>query len=165
MGLDKAGKTSILRSLQGKTELSAFTQLDPTFGLNRAFIEDEEKEYTIFDFGGQEAYVQDYLSNLDTFLAGTDKVIFVFDMQDMDRSRLAMAYLDNILKYFDANGMKVPVSVFFHKVDRDSPEKLESLTRAAHELVGMISGMVPPGFEIEYYTTHLLTLFRKERIK
>nr|MDO8115495.1 ADP-ribosylation factor-like protein [Candidatus Sigynarchaeota archaeon] len=76
MGLDKAGKTSILLCLKGKTEISAFTQIPPTFGLSRDFIEDGSKEYAIFDFGGQEAYIEGYMSNLDVHLAETDKVIF-----------------------------------------------------------------------------------------
>nr|MDO8119465.1 hypothetical protein [Candidatus Sigynarchaeota archaeon] len=91
--------------------------------------------------------------------------IFVIDMQDMSRITIAVEYLDKILHYIASKGMNVHVSVFFHKMDKGTPEDRPILERKASDLADQISNTIPRGLAVEFFTTNIFTVFQKERIK
>ena len=166
MGLDAAGKSSILLSLKNDTRLSSYCKLGPTLEVSRAIIDDDENEFFIFDFGGQKKLIDGYLQRLDEYLAEVDKIIFVIDINDVDRHQLAMDYLKQILDHLDAENMNVTISIFFHKYDKSLPvQQLTNLDATAQELVENISRIVPTGIHVEFFKTSIFTVFQKTIMK
>lgn len=117
MGLDKAGKTSILLSLEKNTNLLSYCSLKPTPGINIVNLEDINSQFSIWDFGGQAQYRADYLENMDKYITGVDKIIFVLDVQDIERYELALQYLKDIVDCIKINEQNIDFSVFLHKFD------------------------------------------------
>lgn len=166
MGLDAAGKSSIILSLKNDTRLSSYCSLNPTLEINREIVKDEGNEFYIFDFGGQKNLIDEYLLQMDEHFAGVDKIIFVIDIQDIDRFQLATDYLKQVIDYLATNQINAPVSVFFHKYDKSLPIKdLTRLDNVTQELVENISCIVPPGIHIEFSKTSIFTVFQKTIMK
>ena len=166
MGLDAAGKSSILLSLKNDTRLSSYCVLNPTLDIKREIIEDEDNEFYIFDFGGQKTLVDGYLQRLDEHLAGVDKIIFVIDVQDIDRFQLATDYLKQVLDYLPTMQIHPQVSIFFHKYDKSLPsQELTRLDTTIQELVENISCIIPQGVHVEFSKTTIFTVFQKMIMK
>lgn len=91
LGLDNAGKTTILNQLKGTEEI---TQTIPTIGFNVETLQYKNIKFQVWDLGGQTSirpYWRCYYPN-------TDAVIFVVDSTDTERLMIAkqelMAMLD-----------------------------------------------------------------------
>ncbi len=174
MGLDDAGKSSILLSLQSETRLSLYLDLTPTLDIKRSVVTDDHNEFFIFDFGGQEALRDGYLKNLDMHLGDVDKVIFVIDVKDTKRHAVAVDYLAKIAKYLESNpnlkvksgSRLVPVSIFFHKHDSlPGGKEDKSLDPITRELTDAVSRVMPEGYPYEIHKTTIFAQFMKTRIK
>ena len=98
MGLDGSGKTSIILSLQQKTNLMSFFSLKPTQGLEIVKLKADEKIFACFDFGGREKFREYYIENFDKYIQEVDKLIYVIDVQDVERYELALKYLESIIE-------------------------------------------------------------------
>jgi small GTP-binding protein len=125
MGLDNAGKTSMLESLSGKTNLGEIVDLDPTHGVDIRKIESETFNLVVWDFGGQIDHRNDYFQSPEEYFLQIDLLIFVLDMQDQARYDEAYAYFSriiDILLYFNETPY---VLIFQHKSDPDVNSKPE----------------------------------------
>ncbi len=178
MGLDAAGKSSILLSLQSDTRLSSYLDLAPTIDISRGVVMDDQNEFFIFDFGGQETLRNGYLENLDQHLGEVDKVIFVIDIKDTERHALAIDYLSKIVTYLAGHpkpmpkpeqkqGQRyVPVSIFLHKYDPLPGGKEDrTLEPFARSLAGAIARVMPVGMPYEIHHTTINVQFQKTRVK
>ena len=165
LGLDNAGKTSILLSLRKNTNLLSYIALKPTAGLNIVNLEEGDKIYNIWDFGGQERYRKEYLKNLKKYFDQVDKIIFVIDVQDIDRYELALEYIKDIVEYIKNKGIKVDFSVFFHKFDPNL-EKLDQFTEKviSTKLISKIKNIMPSKFNYKIFKTTIFTVFQKQLI-
>jgi len=118
LGLDNAGKTSIIRAI---TKRFGFEEelagIMPTKRIARDHFKFLGLEITRQDFGGQAQYRQDYLKNPGKFLAGTDLVIYVIDAQDHKRYSESLDYLDQIIIFFKEEQLNPPIAILFHKFD------------------------------------------------
>jgi small GTP-binding protein len=115
MGLDNAGKTSILLSIARKYDP---LKLRPTLGADRSLIDVLGFKITRLDLGGQEKYRKTYLDENSEVLFGTDLLIYVVDVQDSERFSESVAYFDDIAKYYEEKKENNPLLVvFFHKSD------------------------------------------------
>ncbi|MFQ5980023.1 MAG: ADP-ribosylation factor-like protein [Candidatus Heimdallarchaeota archaeon] len=115
LGLDGAGKTSFLLTLGKK--FSAISGLKATKGIERDSINLLGLEISLWDFGGQQAYRERYISKTKD-LEGLDVLFFVLDAQNGKRIDESIAYLESILtsaKDFDRNHL----IVCLHKADPD----------------------------------------------
>ncbi len=79
LGLDNAGKTTILKTLSEED----ITHIMPTKGFNIKNLAHEDFKLTVWDVGGQKA-LRPYWAN---YFQGTDALVFVID--SADRKRLA----------------------------------------------------------------------------
>jgi small GTP-binding protein len=124
VGLDNSGKTSIAYSLRGTRNLPTFCKTKPTVGRNIVSIIAYDSEYKIWDLGGQEAYRMEYLKKMETYFEGFNKLIFVFDVQDVDRYKLALDYYNDIINLLKdtKNKSDFEISIFLHKFDPDLAE-------------------------------------------
>ncbi|NVM28673.1 MAG: 50S ribosome-binding GTPase [Candidatus Helarchaeota archaeon] len=122
VGLDNAGKSTILLTLKRRTNLPFIAELEPTKGIVTEQFETPECVYHCWDFGGQASFRESYLKKPEVF-AETDKLIYVIDIQDDARFEQSLNYLGEILDLMKQMGEKSKFSIFLHKFD---PELLES---------------------------------------
>jgi ADP-ribosylation factor-like protein 2 len=118
IGLDNSGKTSILNCLKGIKGISAFNNPMPTKGLDVQSFEALNSKYAIWDLGGQEAYLDDYFNDFKKIVKGTNKIIYVIDIQDTKRYDSALKYLRNVINSIEES-KNIDFSVFLHKFDPD----------------------------------------------
>ena len=114
-GLDDAGKTSIILSLQ--REFSKIAVLSPTRGAQRRVFDFLGKEIAEWDLGGQISYRISYLKNPGKFFDGTEIAIYVIDIQNKPRIPEAISYFKDVVDQFNELEIEPPIYVFFHKYD------------------------------------------------
>jgi small GTP-binding protein len=122
VGLDNAGKTSIILSLL--REISKFATIKPTRNAERRTFEFLGMNISEWDLGGHERYRTYYLENFELVFRGTDILIYVIDIQDNKRIIESCNYLNQIITNLGEIKLESPIYVFFHK---DDPDKTESI--------------------------------------
>ncbi|MFW9771453.1 MAG: ADP-ribosylation factor-like protein [Candidatus Thorarchaeota archaeon] len=117
-GLDNAGKTSILTALDKKYDFhKEVISLTPTIRVEYHATEFLGQRVIFWDCGGQQKYRELYQSKPNFYFDGTDLLLYVIDVQDKERYKISLEYLEMILGYFIVNNIDVPVIVTFHKYD------------------------------------------------
>ncbi len=160
LGLNNSGKTSIVISLQKTTNLLSYTSLKPTKGIERTQFEDKKTEFNIWDFGGQEKYRREHLERLPDYIAGTDKIIYVIDIQDEKRYVLAVEYLGKIIKILQSEKYMVKLSIFLHKFDTNYEIDEDTLIG----LVNIIEEKIPNNYNHDISKTTIFTVFKKDSL-
>ncbi len=117
VGLDAAGKTSILRALEGT--YSGLDQIKPTLGTERSDFEIMGFQIKNWDLGGQERYRKEHLQGYKDVLLATDFLIFVLDIQNDKRFEEAEIYFDDVILALKRLKIKCPVLLCLHKADPD----------------------------------------------
>ncbi|MFX1278173.1 MAG: ADP-ribosylation factor-like protein [Promethearchaeota archaeon] len=129
-GLDDAGKTSIILSLQ--REFSKIAVLSPTRGAQRRVFDFLGKEIAEWDLGGQISYRISYLKNPGKFFDGTEIAIYVIDVQNKPRIPEAMSYFKDVIDQFRELEIEPPIYIFLHKFDpalrRGAPNEMRDLS-------------------------------------
>jgi len=169
MGLDNSGKTSIVLCLKGVKNLSAFSDIKPTRGLEINSFNTMGSDFNIWDFGGQEQYREDYFKNFKNHIKGTNKLIYVLDIKDIsnDRERydLSLKYLGKIIALLKKNKLSPDFSLFLHKIDPDMESiKKEIREEVIQTLIKQIEDLIPPDFPHQIYKTSIYTVFQKSII-
>ncbi len=161
MGLDGSGKTALILSLRGHKNLLSFYSLQPTPGLNTI----QDLRATFWELGGQIIYREEYLKNPRHYLEGTDKLIFVIDVQDIKRYQEALQYLSQILAPLMTEKLLTNLIIFLHKFDPVLDHPDDFTEAMVHErLVGKIVAMVPPMINCQIYKSSIFTVFQKSLI-
>jgi len=107
LGLDNAGKTSILKKLSDE-EIS---HIMPTQGFNIKSISQDGFKLNVWDIGGQQSirtYWKDYFDN-------TDALIYVIDSADRRRVQETGVELNKLLE--EQKLAAIPLLIFTHKQD------------------------------------------------
>ncbi|KAI9363948.1 ADP-ribosylation factor-like protein 3 [Zopfochytrium polystomum] len=107
LGLDNAGKTSILKRLACED----ITEVKPTQGFNIKSVHQDGLKMNVWDIGGQEA-IRAYWRN---YFDSTDVLIYVIDSSDRRRLEETGQELNQLLEESKLSG--VPVLVFANKQD------------------------------------------------
>jgi GTPase SAR1 family protein len=144
MGLDNAGKTSIITAITKRFgfEEEVF-KLMPTRKIARDAFRFLGVEFIRMDFGGQSQYREEYLKYPSKYISGTDLIYYVIDAQDLDRYVETIDYLDEILLYLKEEQEYPPICILFHKLDPQIIKDMElnkriltlkqALTRYSHD--------------------------------
>ena len=116
LGLDNAGKTTVLESLKllFASDKAGSVPLDsilPTVGLNMGRLEAHGCDVTLWDLGGQ----QSFRSIWDKYYEDADVLIYVVDAADEERFDEARLTLQTLLEHPEAS--KLPVLVLANKSD------------------------------------------------
>ena len=165
VGLDNAGKTSILLSLKGIKNLRKFASVNPTRGSDTATFIAFDAGYNIIDLGGQEAYRNAHLKNFKQHLIGTNKIIYVIDVQDEKRYDMAIEYLISIIDLIPESHA-IDFSIFLHKFDPDLAQSNEKISDSViNELVAKIKAALPSKFPYTLHKTSIYTVFEKLTIE
>ncbi len=96
LGLDNSGKTSIVKCLKGVKNLSSFNTPKPTRGHKINRFNTYGADFSIWDFGGQISYRDEFFVNFSEHIKETDKIIFVIDIQDQERYETSLDYLTKL---------------------------------------------------------------------
>lgn len=107
LGLDNAGKTTLLYKLQ----LNQIIETVPTIGFNVETVTYNNLQLQVWDLGGQgtiRPYWRCYYPN-------TNAVIYVVDSTDVDRMSIAKQEMITMLQESDLKG--IPLLVFANKQD------------------------------------------------
>jgi len=148
LGLDSAGKTTILYKLKSLVELQTL----PTVGFNVESVKYKGVMLNIWDVGGQDKIRALWRH----YYTGTQGLIFVLDCADEDRFHEARKEFQKIVNNTDMKGS--PILVFANKQDQKHAVKathvpnilgLDKLTNhawfvqpsSAHKGVGLDSGL------------------------
>lgn len=163
IGLDNGGKTSILKCLKGIKGLSAFNSPNPTRGLEIERFEALDSKYAIWDLGGQEAYHDEYFNDIENILRGTNKIIYVFDVQDVKRYDIAIEYLKRIINIREKLN-NIDFSIFLHKFDPDLEFDQMLNEIIIDELIKKIKEVIPPDFIYSIHKTSIYAIFEKSPV-
>lgn len=158
IGLAGSGKTSIyLTTFAGKkpqeTKGIAPTVMyevrrHPFLGL----------DVSLFDFGGQEQYIESYLEDPKVF-AGTDILIPVIDLHSPEKFEAAKNYFKKVLEFFKKERIKPAIYVFLHKYDSKDYAK-ELLEKNLSEAKRIFSEIFDE-WGAKYYVT---SIYEQERL-
>ncbi|MDH5401461.1 MAG: ADP-ribosylation factor-like protein [Candidatus Heimdallarchaeota archaeon] len=140
-GLDKAGKTTIYKATMEEMSLSELQESRPTRGIERHAHDFLDRDFSVWDLGGQQNYRETYLSKPEVFNQ-TKALIFVVDIQDIDRLDEAYQYYLDIINILNQLAEMPKLYVLFHKFDPDKIGKLRThfyratkMFRQADELI------------------------------
>lgn len=165
MGLDNSGKTSILLCLRGIKNLLSFYSIKPTKGADVVNFTISNSNYNTWDFGGQEAFREEYLENFDNYITGTNKIIYVIDIQDINRYNLALNYMEEVIKLLQKYKRNIDFSIFLHKFDPDLEQYNKKVTEnTVKELMNLIKEKIPPNYNYSIHKTSIYTIFEKSRL-
>jgi len=120
LGLDSAGKTTILYRLQ----IGEVVATVPTIGFNAETVQYKNLKFQAWDLGGQDkirSYWRCYFEN-------TSAIIFVIDSSDRDRLPTSRKELLTLLSEDEL--LSVPVLVFANKQDIPGAMKPEEMSDA-----------------------------------
>ncbi len=157
LGLDNAGKTSIITGMKQKFDLPETVKgLKPTLKVERTSFQFMDHIIYLNDFGGQKHYIDEYLKHKIRYLSGIDLLFYVIDIQDSFRFEETVSYLDKILTYFEESKMDVPIVIMLHKTD---PKLKED--PAIRKNVGIIKHRVRSWmekFNIRFFETNIFEI-------
>jgi len=163
IGLDNSGKTSILTCLRGVKGISAFNSPPPTRGEDWKSFEALNSHYVIFDLGGQRAFRDEYFNDFDKYLIGTRKIIYVIDVQDVNRYEKAIRYLEKVIDSMEKN-KEINFSIFLHKFDPDIVFDEVLSEKDINTLIKRIKKTIPPKFNYSLHKTSIYAIFEKSTI-
>ncbi|MFX1507129.1 MAG: ADP-ribosylation factor-like protein [Promethearchaeota archaeon] len=127
LGLASAGKTSIIYRFFEFWSTEMIENLQATVGMDisKKFQEFIENQIIILDFGGQEMFRNEHLSN-STLWVDLSSLIFVVDIQDRNSFEIAKAYLNQVWSLVARGNRKKPkLAIFLHKYDPLKRKELE----------------------------------------
>ncbi len=161
MGLDGSGKTALILSLKGEKNLLSYFSIQPTPGLKTI----RDIRATFWELGGQIVYRQEYLSNPRRYLDETEKLIFVIDVQAIDRYAEALQYLRQVVTPLATERLLSNIIIFLHKFDPvlEHPEEFTD-AKIYERLVSKIVAMIPPSINCQIYKSSIFTVFQKTLI-
>ncbi|TFF97349.1 MAG: GTP-binding protein [Promethearchaeota archaeon] len=170
LGLDNAGKTSILYFLDRKFNL--IRKLKPTTKakVNLKKLDLLGLNLNMWDFGGQTNYRKQYLEDKERYFSNISSCFFVIDIQDKKRAQIALSYMQNLSKLIkNFNPDLNDLVVLLHKYDpelheeKDYVKYIENLKQQIRDL--------SLNFNISFYTTsiyegsNILKAFSEEVIR
>jgi GTPase SAR1 family protein len=165
MGLDNSGKTSIVLCLKGVKSLSSFSAIKPTRGFKINKFATLGSKFTIWDFGGQEIFREDYFKNFKTHIKGASKLIYVIDIQDRDRFQISLDYLAAIIMLLRKTKVDPDFSIFLHKFDPDLDIiQKEIKEEVIQTLIKQVEEIIPTDFPYQTFKTSIYTVFQKSVI-
>ncbi len=165
LGLQEAGKSSIVLSLMGKINLVNYCSLNPTKGYDIENFEAFSQNYNVWDFGGQESFREEFIKRFSDFMHDCSKLIYVIDTQDIDNYDSTIHYFSKIVELLRDYNYSVSLSVFLHKYDPNLFEiKPELSQEIIDKLIERIKQLIPDELEHDICKTTIYTVFEREII-
>ncbi len=161
IGLDAAGKTSILAVVQDK--FSIIKSLLPTRGVKREKLDFFGYPVISWDLGGQVQYREKlYFNRPELFFTEADIMLYVVDSQDPDRIPESANYFREVLKVLKDLHEKPEVLIVLSKSDQDIRKTLQwqqNVTSIKNKFNSIVTDY--EDFDVDYCDT---TVFQRETI-
>ncbi|TXT63657.1 MAG: hypothetical protein BAJALOKI3v1_330011 [Promethearchaeota archaeon] len=161
LGLDNAGKSSIVLTLKGDRSLLSYYSLNPTKDHKITNMEIGKTQINIWDFGGQETYRDDHLKKMDEYVEGANKIIYVIDVQDYQRYDRALAYFQRALELIIDHRTDIDFSIFLHKYDPNINHQIPTIDEKVESVIKKIKEMIPSDIQYRIFKTTIHTTFEK----
>jgi len=158
MGLDNAGKTSIILTLM--RDFEKVEQVKPTTGIQRRVFDFLGVLIAEWDLGGQQVYRKTYLtSKAGEIFPNTKILIFIIDIHAKKRYDEAIEYLKGIVTQLNTLDIKPAIFVFFHKYDKEIENPLSGteLNNSSLALRNIIKEEIEYD-NIEFYRTSIYNM-------
>lgn len=163
IGLGGCGKTSIYATTFAMKSADSTKNLSPTIMYEVRRHPYLGLEVSIFDFGGQQQYQDNYLAKPEVFME-TDVLVPIVDMHDPEKFDEAKKYFEGIIEALKKQALKPSIYLLFHKFDTtDYPkEMLDANYKQAKEMFeGVFSGYALESATTSIYEQEKLTrIFR-----
>jgi len=119
LGLENAGKTSIVDVLKQKTEVTLRKppDMNPTKGVERKSL--FQGSIMVWDLGGQEVYRNEYLKNPESYFKEISFCYYVVDIQDYYRLATSTMYFMGVFNLIKKYSPNARIVLLFHKMDPD----------------------------------------------
>ena len=118
VGLDNAGKTSLLGILEKKYTI--LEEIMPTKGVSREKLDFFGYPIISWDLGGQIQFREQlYFEKPELYFSNADLIIYVVDIKDEARFNEAASYFKEILKILVELKESPPILIVFNKSDPD----------------------------------------------
>jgi GTPase SAR1 family protein len=167
LGLDNSGKTSILVSMSNISNILSYCSLRPTRGVNIKNFETDDIKLNVWEFGGQKQYRKEYIENFHQYLTKANKIIFVFDVQDIDRYDLALNYFRDIIDMLKDSAQKIELNIYLHKFDPNiqENEKFSNIDKIVKtKLIDKLVKVIPADYSYQIFKTTIYSVFEKDMI-
>jgi GTPase SAR1 family protein len=161
LGLDNAGKSSLLYALQ---KIYGFEKkveaIRPTIRINHVEFKVLDTIIRFWDFGGQNTYRERYLAEPHLF-DQTNILLYLIDLQDETRFNESITYLANILetiKEFPENH-SYPINICFSKCDLPL---LNNKIADYQDRIDMLEKLIEttyPNYNFKFFTTSIYNLY------
>jgi len=162
MGLENSGKTSIIFNMLGKDNLMDYLKISPTKGFSIQNLIKGETTFILWEFGGQEASIKEYIKNFKNNATDMEELFFVIDIQDVDKYERAIEYLKIIIDNLIDLDLNIEITIFLHKNDHNLFKKFPNLNELTIEnFILKIKETIPHNFYFEIYKTTIYTVLDK----
>ncbi|WP_457558541.1 ADP-ribosylation factor-like protein [Candidatus Harpocratesius sp.] len=150
LGLDNAGKTSIIHILRGDYQ-SYFNNI-PTTNIEHYFSEFLGNHLIISDYPGQIHFREFIIQDEKSELNNVELAILVIDIQDEERFRENIHFLDQLIKNSNLSHLQ-RFSIFFHKFDEpDSPEYNKIVSSYQKKIIDLFNSKE---FKYQFFNTSI----------
>lgn len=120
IGLDNAGKSSVINILQRELGLDTLLNMKPTMGILREQIELQSLKMTLWDLSGQKSYREQFtVEEKNLIFEEVDIILFVVDIQESSRFQEVFDYLDSIIQVLTKFTEQPAFVILLHKADPD----------------------------------------------
>lgn len=119
MGLAESGKSTIVSvAFEGHSPPPKDARYDATIEYVRKNIEVDGEKLTIFDVGGQKAFLDRFTGELAEFIFSDARaLIFIIDLTKLEELSRAKFYLDKCIKNLEQFSPGARIFLFLHKKD------------------------------------------------
>lgn len=158
VGLSGCGKTSLYSVIFAEKTPEQTKGLSPTILYETRRHPFLGLEISLFDFGGQEQYRQEYLNQPKVFL-GTDVLLPIVDLHDPESFEQAKEYFVDVLKLYKENYQKPTIYLLLHKYDSEDYQKelLDTNVKKAKETF-------EPLFKEYNAQTYLTSIYEQQKL-
>ncbi len=112
-GLSKAGKTSIIRTLDKDT----VEFLRPTIDMEVTEMRFLGMDILRWDLGGQKVYRDKFIANFDRYIEGTHMIMYVLSVLDKSDEKESIQFLETVLTKLKGTDVHPHIGLLLHKLD------------------------------------------------
>ncbi|MHA1792212.1 MAG: ADP-ribosylation factor-like protein [Promethearchaeota archaeon] len=158
IGLSGCGKTSIYATTFAMKSPESTQNLNPTIMYEVRRHPYLGLEVSIFDFGGQEGYRDNYIEKPEVFNE-TDILVPIIDMHDPDKFEDAKDYFKKVIEALTKKSLKPKIYLLYHKFDtHDYPkEMLDANFKKAKDIFDNL-------FDSFEMTTNTTSIYEQEKL-
>ncbi|MHA1681197.1 MAG: ADP-ribosylation factor-like protein [Promethearchaeota archaeon] len=130
MGIQNAGKTSFINFISGTSPSEKLKGTEPTVSVEHRSFNIEGIDLSVWDFGGQVSFREEYLKNPEEFFLNTDLLLYLVDTQDDGVYADSIDYFNSILEILTKTGVKLNILIDFHKMDPDISQDIDFVVKS-----------------------------------